>query len=171
MTAPVLAPDAAVAADIFLHVKAKKAGVAKGEAIAKGHAGEIAVDGFAFGVAASTAAGSGQSTARRQYDTLVVRKRLDSATTPLLSALTSNDALEAKLALRKPGDGQDDHFTIALKGARVVRVDIDCDENGDAVERIELNFMQIEIAYRVQTADGLAGATSVFADDWSTSGV
>lgn len=159
-----------IAADVFLSVKTKRAGAVKGEAVAKGHDTHIVLDGFHFGVRASSAIGSGQATARRQYDSLRVVKRLDSATTSLLSALTTNDEVsEATLSLRKAAGGQEDFFTIKLGQARVVSSEIDCDEGGNAVERVELAFAKIEIAYRLQKGSGIAGATSVFNDEWPVS--
>ena len=156
----------AAGADAYLSVRTKRAGELKGEVSAKGHENAIEVHGFEFGVAASSAIGSGQATARRQYKHLVVTKRLDSSSTSLMSALATNDEIkELKLALRKPGDGQEDFFTITLAGARVVGVDLDFDESGEAVERASFAFTKIEVEYRVQGADGVLGAASTFTDE------
>ncbi|MEO6363356.1 MAG: type VI secretion system tube protein Hcp [Caldimonas sp.] len=153
-------------ADIYLSVRTKRAGDLKGEANSPGHEKEIVAHGFQFGVSASSAIGSGQATARRQYKHLVVMKRLDSASTSLMSALATNDEIkELKLALRKPGDGQDDFFTITLTGARVVGVDLDCDASGEAVERATFAFTKIDVEYRVQSSAGILGASSTFSDE------
>ena len=159
-------PALATGADAYLSVRTKRAGELKGEVSAKGHENSIEVHGFEFGVAASSAIGSGQATARRQYKHLVVMKRLDSSSTSLLSALATNDEVkELKLALRKPGDGQEDFFTITLAGARVVGVDLDFDAGGDAVERASFAFTKIDVEYRVQGANGILGAASTFTDE------
>jgi len=159
-------PAPAAGADAYLSVRTKRAGELKGEVSAKGHENSIEVHGFEFGVAASSAIGSGQATARRQYKHLVVMKRLDSSSTSLLSALSTNDEVkELKLALRKPGDGQEDFFTITLAGARVVGVDLDFDAGGDAVERASFAFTKIDVEYRVQGANGILGAASTFTDE------
>ena len=156
----------AAGADAYLSVRTKRAGELKGEVSAKGHENSIDVHGFEFGVAASSAIGSGQATARRQYKHLVVIKRLDSSSTSLMSALATNDEIkELKLSLRKPGLGQEDFFTITLSGARVVGLDIDFNEGGDAVERASFAFTNIDVEYRVQGADGILGAASTFADE------
>lgn len=160
------APLDAVAADVYLSVRAKRAGAVKGESKAASHVAEIVVAGFRFGLKSSSAIGSTQATARRQYDQLTVVKRLDSATTALMSALATNDEIkEAKLSLRKPGAGQDDFFTITLENARVTSLTVDCDERGNAVETVLLAFTKIEVAYRAQTPHGIAGATSTFDDE------
>jgi len=159
-------PAPVAGADAYLSVRTKRAGELKGEVSAKGHENSIEVHGFEFGVAASSAIGSGQATARRQYKHLVVMKRLDSSSTSLLSALATNDEVkELKLALRKPGDGQEDFFTITLAGARVVGVDLDFDAGGDAVERASFAFTKIDVEYRVQGANGILGAASTFTDE------
>jgi len=166
MVTSALNPAPVSGADAYLSVRTKRAGELKGEVSAKGHENSIEVHGFEFGVAASSAIGSGQATARRQYKHLVVMKRLDSSSTSLLSALSTNDEVkELKLALRKPGDGQEDFFTITLAGARVVGVDLDFDAGGDAVERASFAFTKIDVEYRVQGANGILGAASTFTDE------
>ncbi len=156
----------AAGADAYLSVRTKRAGELKGEVAVKGHENSIDVHGFEFGVAASSAIGSGQATARRQYKHLVVMKRLDSSSTSLMSALATNDEIkELKLSLRKPGLGQEDFFTITLSGARVVGLDIDFDAGGETVERASFAFTKIDVEYRVQGADGILGAASTFADE------
>lgn len=157
---------AAAGADAYLSVRTKRAGDLKGEATAKGHENWIEVHGFQFGVAASSAIGSGQATGRRQYKHLVVTKRLDSSSTSLMSALATNDEVkEFILALRKHGGSADDFFTITLNGARVVGVDLDFDDSGETIERASFAFTKIEVEYRVQGADGTLGATSTFNDE------
>jgi len=156
----------AAGSDAYLSVRTKRAGELKGEVSAKGHENAIEIHGFEFGVAASSAIGSGQATARRQYKHLVVTKRLDSSSTSLMSALATNDEIkELKLALRKPGDGQEDFFTITLAGARVVGVDLDFDASGETVERASFAFTKIDVEYRVQGANGILGAASTFTDE------
>lgn len=156
----------AAGADAYLSVRTKRAGELKGEVSAKGHENAIEIHGFEFGVAASSAIGSGQATGRRQYKHLVVTKRLDSSSTSLMSALATNDEIkELKLALRKPGEGQEDFFTITLAGARVVGVDLDFDASGETVERASFAFTKIDVEYRVQGANGILGAASTFTDE------
>src|SRR6476620_3531240 len=166
MVTSAVKPAPLAGADAYLSVRTKRAGELKGEVSAKGHENSIDVHGFEFGVAASSAIGSGQATARRQYKHLVVMKRLDSSSTSLMSALATNDEIkELKLSLRKPGGGQEDFFTITLAGARVVGVDLDFDESGEAIEHASFAFTKIDVEYRVQGADGVLGAASSFTDE------
>ncbi|MDN3920029.1 Hcp family type VI secretion system effector [Roseateles violae] len=161
-----LGATAGAGADIYLSIRTKRAGELKGEASAKGHQNAIAAHGFRFGVSAGSALGSGQATARRQYKQLVVSKRLDSSSTSLMSVLATNDEIkDLRLALRKPGGDQDDFFTLSLSGARVVGLDLDCNEHGETLEQVSFAFTRVEIEYRVQGSDGVLGAANRFSDE------
>ena len=97
----------------------------------QGHADDIEVRTWHWGVAAGTAIGSGAVTARRQYKHLVITKGIDTASTALLSALASNDVVvEAKLMLRKAGGEALDYYRMTLSDARVVGIDLDVDAFG-----------------------------------------
>jgi type VI secretion system secreted protein Hcp len=153
-------------ADVFLSVKSKRAGTMKGESTAPDHTDQIAVDSWSWGVAASSAVGSSQLTGRRSYKNLVVCKRIDCATTALMSVLTTNDEVkEAKLALRKSGEGQRDFFTITLGGARVTSIDLICDDGGNTVERVEFSFTKVQVDYEVQKGSGQRGSGFNFQDE------
>jgi len=166
MVTAVVKPGPLAGADAYLSVRTKRAGELKGEASAAGHEKAIEVHGFQFGVAASSAIGSGAATGRRQYKHLVVKKRLDSSSTSLLAALATNDEIkELKLSLRKPGEGQEDFFTIKLAGARVVNVDLECDDDGQTCEQVGFAFTKVDVEYRVQSSSGALGASSTFADE------
>ena len=155
--------------DIYLSVTTKRAGKIKGEATTEGHAGDITIHSMSWGVGANTAIGSSQATARRQYKHLTVVKGIDSATTPLMSALVSNDEVkEAKLTMRKAGGDALDYFTMTLNNARVVSVDIDVGPDGDTIERIGIAFTKIEIEYQPQQGLGIGSGSTTFSDEWTT---
>jgi type VI secretion system secreted protein Hcp len=157
---------ASVGSDIFLHVQTRRAGKIKGEASATEHEDDIVVASWNWGLSAGSALGSGKATARRTYKHLTVFKGIDSASTSLMSALATNDEVkEARLAMRKAGDGQVDFFTIILGGARVSAIEIEVDDSGTPVERVEFAFTKVEVDYRRQEGSGQAGATSSFLDE------
>jgi type VI secretion system secreted protein Hcp len=159
-------PMADVAADIFLHVQARRAGKIKGESTTDGHQGDIGVHGWSWGVEASTAIGSGASTARRSYRQLVVTKGIDSASTGLLAALVTNDEVrEATLAMRKAGGEALDYFRMTLGGARVVGVDVDVGADGRALERVTFAFTTIDIEYKRQKSEGSGSGSMSFHDE------
>jgi type VI secretion system secreted protein Hcp len=166
---PSQVPNAAGASsgvDSFLSVKSKRAGTMKGEAKSPGHDDEIAIDSWSWGVAASSALGSSQATGRRSYKNLVVCKRLDCATTALMSVLATNDEVkEAKLSLRKAGEGQRDFFTITLGNARVTSVDLHCDASGETVEQVTFSFSKVQVDYEAQKTTGQRGSGFNFQDE------
>jgi len=157
---------AATASDIFLHVQTKRAGKIKGEAAAPDHTDDIVIASWNWGLSAGSAMGSGKATARRSYKHLTVFKGIDSASTSLMSALATNDEVkEARLAMRKAGEEQVDFFTIILGGARVSAIEIEVDDQGTPVERVEFSFTKVEVDYRRQESSGQSGATSSFMDE------
>jgi type VI secretion system secreted protein Hcp len=163
---PTPGAPASSASDIFLHVKTRRAGKIKGEAAAPAHEDDIVVSAWAWGLSAGSALGSGPATARRSYKHLTVVKRIDSASTALMSALATNDEVkEARLAMRKAGDAQVDFFAVVLGGARVAAIDIDVDGAGTPVERVQFSFTRVDVEYRRQESSGQAGASCLFSDE------
>jgi type VI secretion system secreted protein Hcp len=164
---PTLAlPGASGGVDVFLSIQSKRAGKIKGESQATDHRDEVAVHGWHWGVAASSSIGASQATARRTYKNLVVSKRIDSATTALLSVLATNDEVrEAKLSMRKAGEGQRNFFSITLNNARVIAVELDCDEQGEVIERITFSFTKVQVDYEIQQSTGQRGSGFSFQDE------
>jgi type VI secretion system secreted protein Hcp len=157
---------ASSASDIFLHLQAKRAGKIKGESVAPGHEDDIQVRSWRWGVSSAAAIGSVQATGRRSYTGLTVVKHIDAATTPLMSALATNDEIkEAKLTMRKAGEGQIDYFLITLKGARVSQLEHQVDATGEAMEVVTILFTKVEVEYRTQKSTGGRGGSTVFQDE------
>lgn len=152
--------------DTYLHLQTKRAGKVKGECVAPDHQDDITVQSWSWGVSAPTAMGSVQATARRSYKNLTIVKGTDTASTALLSALATNDEVkEARLMMRKAGEGQQDFFRVTLKNARITAIDIDSGEDGDVFERVSIAFTKVEIEYSPQQRTGQRGAAYVFNDD------
>jgi type VI secretion system secreted protein Hcp len=155
-----------VTTDTYLHLQTRRAGKVKGECITPGHQDDIAVRTWSWGVTAPAAMGTVQATTRRSYKNLTFVKGTDTASTALLSALATNDEVkEARLMMRKSGEGQQDFFRMTLKNARITAVDMDATEDGDVFERIAIAFTKVEIEYSPQQRTGQRGAGYVFTDD------
>lgn len=153
------------ACDIFLHVMAKRAGKVKGEARGPGHADDIVVSGWRWGLSVSSSVGMTRETSLRSYSALTVFKSIDSATTALMAALATNDEIkEARLTMRRAGGEQEDFFLVTLKDARIASVNHEVDDNGDTRETVGISFTQVEVEYRGQRATGGRGASHVFTD-------
>jgi type VI secretion system secreted protein Hcp len=152
-------------ADFFLHVQTKRAGKVKGESTSPGHADDIIVTGWAWGLQSGSALGDTQATARRSYSALTVHKQVDSATTALMSALVTNDEVkEAKLSLRRAGGEQEDYLVITLKAARITSLQHSGADDGSTRETLTIAFTEVEVQYRPQQSSGVRGGTFVFND-------
>jgi type VI secretion system secreted protein Hcp len=159
-------PGAGSSADIFLHVQTARAGKVKGEAASPGHVEEIELTGWQWGLSASSAIGSTQATGRRSYTALTVHKRIDAATTALMSALATNDAVkEARLTLRRAGGEQEDFFIVTLKDARITSVQHAGEADGGTRESVGIAFTRVEVEYRPQKASGGRGGSMTFTDE------
>ena len=155
--------------DTFLHVQTKRAGKVKGEASSLGHADDIIIAGWHWGLSAGSALGDTQATARRSYTALTVHKRVDMASTALMSALATNDEVkEAKLTMRRAGGAQEDFFLITLKGARITSLQHDASADGDVRETITIAFTEVEVEYRPQRSSGGRGGSTMFTDSLPT---
>jgi type VI secretion system secreted protein Hcp len=154
------------AADLFLHLQAKRAGKIKGEAAADDHVDDIELNGWQWGLSASSGLGSTQATSRRSYTALTVLKRIDSATTALMAALATNDEIkEAKLTMRRAGGEQEDYFIITLNDARITALQHVVDAAGDTTETVAIAFTRVEVEYRRQKASGQRAGSTVFSDE------
>jgi len=161
-----LAREAGQGSDLFLHVQTKRAGKIKGESITGDHADDIELRGWRWGAQAGSAIGATASTARRQYQPLVVVKGVDCASTGLLSALATNDEVkEATLSMRKAGGEALDYYRLTLCGARVVDISLDVDAKGRAIETVTFAYTKIDIEYRPQQSAGAGGGAFTFSDE------
>ncbi|MDQ6684701.1 MAG: type VI secretion system tube protein Hcp [Pseudomonadota bacterium] len=159
-------PAAVSGSDIFLHVKTKRAGKIKGESRTDKHVDDIEVMAWHWGVEAGSAIGSGAATSRRHYKSLVVEKRIDAASTGLLSALATNDEIkEAVLTLRKAGGSALDYYKMTIANARVIGIDVAVDCAGGPTETVTMAYTKIDIQYVSQTAAGGNAATTSFNDE------
>jgi type VI secretion system secreted protein Hcp len=164
VTPPVPSSNSGV--DLFLHVQTARAGKLKGEAASTGHVDDIELTGWQWGLNASSAIGSTQATGRRSYTALTVYKRIDAATTPLMSALATNDAVkEARLTMRRAGGAQEDFFIVTLKDARITSVQHVGEADGGTRETVAIAFAKVEVEYRPQKSTGGRGGSMTFTDE------
>ncbi|MEY4766047.1 MAG: hypothetical protein RI907_2720 [Pseudomonadota bacterium] len=162
---PAALPHSSGPSDIFLHVQTRRAGKIKGEVATAGHADDIHVEGWHWGLQAGSALGDTQATSRRQYTALTVHKGIDQSTTALMSALATNDEVkEAKLTMRRAGGVQEDFFCITLKGARITSVQHDVNGDNNVREVLTLAFTEVEVEYRPQRSTGGRGGSTIFTD-------
>jgi type VI secretion system secreted protein Hcp len=159
--------------DIFLSVKGAKSGVIKGESQDEAHAKEIDVVSWSWGMQARPALGGGGATGKATVSELKVVKRVDSASTPLMSALRSNEMItKAVLTQRKAGKTQLEFLKITIEQGRVTALTIEAgDKSGspDLFEHLSFSFNKISVEYIPQGKDGQAMGSMLYTDQFGDS--
>jgi type VI secretion system secreted protein Hcp len=172
-------PDSGVsrgpgAGDMFLKVKGAKHGDINGEAQDQKHKNEIEVLAWSWGMQGKAALGGGIATGKATMRELRITKRVDKASTALMSALRTNETIkEATLTLRKIGKTPLEYLKIKIEEGRVVALDLEAgDVSGSPslLERVSLSFNKISIEYTPQGADGMPQGSTTFEDEWTTVG-
>jgi type VI secretion system secreted protein Hcp len=81
---------------------------------------------FEFSVKTAREAGCGMASGRRQYEPLVIRKRIDKATPLIAKALVENQACDGVFKFFRPnptGDGTTEQFySVEIKAGRVASI-------------------------------------------------
>jgi len=160
---------------MFLSVKSATHGLIKGESLDDSkHKGEIEILSWSWGMEGKPSLGGGGASGKATIRELKIVKRVDKASTALMSALRNNEVIkEAVLTLRKVGKTPLEYLTITIEEGRVVSLEI---EGGDVkgspalVERVSFSFNKIGIQYTPQGEDGQPQGATKFEDQWGTSG-
>jgi type VI secretion system secreted protein Hcp len=159
------------AGDIFLMVKGAKHGVIKGESQDTDHKGEIDVLSWSWGMQGRPTLGGGGASGKATINDLKIVKRLDSASTALMLALRTNEAIQkAVLTQRKAGKGQLEYLKITIEQGRVTSLTVDAGETAggpQVVEKVSFTFNKIEVEYVPQGKDGMPQGGMTFTDQWS----
>jgi type VI secretion system secreted protein Hcp len=152
-------------ADMFLKIEGTRQGPIKGESSDQYHTDEIEVVGWNWGMEVS-AASFAAAQARTTLKELVVRKRVDRASTALMSALRSNEPLKkVTLSVRKAGGSSAvDYLKITLEKARVMSHTVGSvhDNSPDLLEELRIAFFKVNVQYQPQTAAGGGGGATTF---------
>lgn len=155
--------------DMFLKLTGQKTGAINGESNDKTFANQIDVVDWSWGISAPSAVG-GSKTGRRQLQDLKIVKRVDKASTALMSVMCTNELLtNAVLTVRKAGGATAlPYFVMTLTKARVsdYSVQTDVNEQGAPVltEHLALSFVTVQIDYTPQSGSGSGGGATSFTD-------
>jgi type VI secretion system secreted protein Hcp len=157
--------------DMFFKVKGAKHGDIQGESQDQKHKNEIEVLSWSWGMQGKSSLGGGPATGKATMRELRIVKKVDKASTALMSALRGNEPIkEGILTLRKTGGSKIEYLKITINDGRVMSLDVDAgDASGSStlIERVSFSFNKIAVEYTPQGGDGLPlGATS-FEDQWS----
>ena len=152
--------------DMFLSVDGRKTGVIKGGSIDTKRAGEIDVLGFSWGMKAPSAVGGISATGRRTLLELRIRKGVDSASTALMSVMSTNELIKkAVLTVRKAGGEQIDYFSITIERGRITSLEVSAQDSPKVTEELSIAFEKIAVEYFEQDAKGGRKGGSTFSDE------
>jgi type VI secretion system secreted protein Hcp len=155
--------------DMFLKIDGSRQGAIKGEARDAGHIDEIDVLGWSWGMEGNLI--HGQATAKTTVRELKIIKRVDKATTALLSALRSNEVIrKAVLTVRKAGGKEPvEYYTISMEKGRITAViqqSLGCEGDPTALnEEVSIAFSKVAVEYKPQGEDGLMRGGTMFEMD------
>ncbi|HVG04014.1 MAG TPA: type VI secretion system tube protein Hcp, partial [Burkholderiaceae bacterium] len=101
---------------------------------------------------------------------LVVRKRVDSATTALMGAVARNDKIKtAILTARRAGKSQQTFLKITLKNAFVSAFEVEGEgglQGSGTLEQLKIAFEKITVDYTPQGPDGQPRGGTSFEETW-----
>ncbi|GGY36941.1 Hcp family type VI secretion system effector [Pseudoduganella albidiflava] len=154
--------------DMFLKIDGARQGAIKGEAQDASHRDEIDLLGWSWGMQGNFI--HGQAAGKTTVQELKAVKRVDRATTALMSALRSNELLkEVVLTVRKAGGPEAvEYLRIRLEKARITAI---ATASGtfagipELNEEVSIAFSKLAVEYLPQGADGAARGITSFEMD------
>ena len=169
---PLQAGGASGLGDIFLSVKGARSGQIKGESQDSVHSKEIDVVSWSWGMQGRPALGGGGASGKAIVHELKIIKRVDSASTPLMSALRSNELItKAVLTQRKAGKTALEFLKITIEQGRVTSIAIDAGEersgSPELFENVSFSFNKITVEYVPQAKDGQAQGAMTYIDEFA----
>ena len=158
------------AGDMFFKVKGAS-GQINGEADDQAHKNEIEVLAWSWGMQGKPSLAGGVATGKATMRELRITKRVDKASTALMSALRTNEEIkEAILTLRKAGKKPLEYLTIKIENGRVMSIDLEAGDLSNSAalfERVSFSFNKIKVEYTPQAPDGGAQGSTSFEDQWT----
>jgi type VI secretion system secreted protein Hcp len=156
--------------DMFLKVEGARHGLIKGEAHDEAHKDEIQIVHWSWGMQGRPSLGGGAATGKAVVNDLKVVKRVDSASTALMSALRQNEKVKAILTVRKAGGSQLEYFKITIEEGRVTALSIEpgalSSSSPELLEHLSFSFNKITVDYVPQGTDGRARGGMTYRDQW-----
>lgn len=139
----------------------------EGESIATGHESEIELLGWNWGVTnqGSSSVGGGSGTGKASFHDLSITKYVDKATATILSnCAKGNHFTTGTLTCRKVGgDTPLEYMTIKMEQVFVSGVQHSGSPGDElTVESVTLNFAEVDVTYKPQSAQGAAAGSVPF---------
>jgi type VI secretion system secreted protein Hcp len=156
---------------MFLSVTGARAGPITGESQDSKHKNEIEVLAWSWGMQGKPSLGGGGASGKSTIRELRVTKRVDKASTALMSALRTNEPIKvATLTIRKVGKTPLEYLTIKIEDGRVMSLEIEAGDASNApglLERVNFSFNKVTVDYTPQGPDGNPMGATSFMDEWT----
>src|SRR5512143_2804994 len=137
--------------DMFLKLDCARQGAIKGEAQDDVHKDEIDVIGWSWGMHAQSAMSAGGDGGKATLDEIGIVKRVDSASTGLMSAMRNNELIKkGVLTVRKAGGDPLEYVKITIEKGRITAMDVRSDgdsPHAELTEQLKLAFQKISVEY------------------------
>jgi len=158
--------------DMFLKIEGTRQGPINGGSVDDKHKDEIEVLSWSWGMQGNANAFQG-GTSRTTLDELAISKKVDSASTGLMSAIRNNESIKATLTIRKAGGANPiEYLRITLDKARVTSLRLhsgNADVGGSSTpaisEAVTIGFQKIRVEHLPQGAAGGPRGASTFETD------
>lgn len=152
--------------DMFLKLETDRQGLVQGEVDDPGHPGEMAVQGWSWGMSSANAMGAGRAT-KTAISELKLTRLVDRGSIALMSIMRNNDRIKlATLSVRKAsGDSPIDYFIVDVEGGRITSYETGSSGGPVLMESISIAFEKIEVTYHSQGNKGNKMGASTFMTD------
>lgn len=155
--------------DIFFKVDGARHGPIKGDSQDSSHRDEIEVIDWSWGMKASTAMSSAGDAAKVTINELNITKRVDSASTALMSAMRNNEPIKkGLLTVRKAGGTQMEYMKFTIQNGRVTHYDLRSGDVGGElamIEHVSFSFQRVSVEFIPQGSDGARRGGMLFETD------
>jgi len=152
---------------MFLKATGQRSGEIVGESIDDHFRGQIDVESWSWGMSAPSAV-SGQRTGRVQLGELRIVKRVDKASTSLMTVMSTNEVMSNVVLTVRKSDGNrtTPYFFIKLTQARISGYSVSSSFGSGGMpvltEDLALSFKSVTIDYVALVSGTGSGATSSF---------
>ncbi|WP_341675030.1 type VI secretion system tube protein Hcp [Niveibacterium sp. SC-1] len=155
--------------DMFLKIEGSRQGPINGGSVDVKHKDEIDILSWSWGMQGNANAFQ-TGTSRTTLDELVVSKKVDGASTGLMSAIRNNESIKrATLTVRKAGGTEPvEYLRIVLEQARITSLKLHSGGAGDGPaisEQVGIGFQKIRVEYQPQGSSGGSRGASTFEAD------
>lgn len=110
----------------------------------EGIEGEIEIQSFSWGVISPRDSASGQSTGKRQYQPIIIRKLLDKTSPLLARAVGQKKYVGTVTIVKRASDGKTNEYTAVFTDVAVSAVQHDGVQGSPITETVSFTYQKIE---------------------------